>query len=375
MVSVYSLIHFIVDFSCAILMYRFVAGTPAGYLCFLLYNFFAFAMQMPLGILADKLNRNSLVAMAGCVLVAISFGLAQVPVAATIIIGTGNALFHLGGGIDVLNISEEKLGALGVFVSPGAFGVFYGTMLGGGSGFPVIVIPAALLASAGLIFAAHKAQRGAYPKNAALSLSGLGSGRALAAIACLFLVVCLRSFAGLALNFSWKGVGFWGTALICAVVFGKTIGGLAADRFGLRRTAVVSLGIAALLFLLPGAPIAGVSALLLFNMTMPITLWALAKLIPGAKGFTFGILTFGLFLGYLPVYLGANVSQAANLLFALLAAASLGILLLGLWKAVPRKPGELECESDESGPKSGEPLEDGLCAARPQRRGTRGEQL
>ena len=330
MVSVYSVTHFLVDFSCAFLMYRFVAGTPEGYLCVLLYNFCAFAMQMPIGIIADRLNRNFLFAILGCVFAALAFGLVYSPIAATIIVGIGNALFHIGGGIDVLNISEKKLGALGVFVSPGAFGIYYGAMLGRGRTFSADLFPLALLAAAGLMFAVHKAQRGTYPQNTVFTLKSNCSGHIFAVAAFLFLVVCLRSFTGLAMDFSWKGVGYWGTALICAVVFGKTIGGFAADRFGLRRTALVSLGLSALLFLLPGIPLAGVSAVLLFNMTMPITLWGMAKVLPGVKGFAFGLLTFGLFIGFLPVYLGIDVSSVISWLFAALAALSLILLWAGL---------------------------------------------
>jgi len=333
MVSAYSIAHFLVDFACAFLMFRSIAGTTDGYLCVLLYNFCAFAMQMPIGIIADKLNRNYLFALIGCVLVGGAYALVSIPVAAVLVVGIGNAMFHIGGGIDVLNISEKKLGALGVFVSPGAFGIFYGTMLGRGSDFSAIIIPFVLAATAGLIFAVYKAQNGTYPKNAAFSLEGIGTSSILSTIACLFLVVCLRSYVGLALNFSWKGIGYWGTALTCAVVFGKTIGGFIADKFGVFKTALFSLGIAALLFFLPQVPIAGVTAIFLFNMTMPITLWAVAKITPGAKGFAFGLLTFGLFLGFLPVYLGVDVSQYTSWIFALISAVSLVILLTPLRRA------------------------------------------
>jgi len=329
MVFLYSITHFFVDFACAFLMFRSISGTQAGYLCVLLYNFCAFAMQMPLGIIADRLNRNFLFAVIGCFLVGAAYGLVHIPVAAVIVIGMGNAMFHMGGGIDVLNISEQKLGALGVFVSPGAFGVYYGTMLGKGSGLSVILIPLTLIVSAGLILASHKFKKG-YPENASFSLEGIGTSRTLAAAACLFLVVCLRSYVGLSLNFSWKNIGYWGTALICAVVFGKAIGGFAANRFGVVKTSFFSLGIAALLFLIPQFPLAGVTAVLLFNMTMPITLWAMAKILPGAKGFAFGLLTFGLFLGFLPVYLGVNISSNASWLFTLLVAVSLVLLRAGL---------------------------------------------
>jgi len=137
----------------------------------------------------------------------------------------------------------------------------------------------------------------------------------------------------LALEFPWRGLGNWGVMLICAVVLGKVAGGFAADKLGVYKTSIISLGLATLLFLLFQIPVAGVAALLLFNMTMPITLWATAKLFPGAKGFSFGLLMFALFLGFLPGYLGVDVLAYTSWLFAGLSAVSLGILLFGLRKS------------------------------------------
>jgi len=332
MVSLYSATHFFVDFACAFFMFGLIAGMPEGYICVLLYNFCAFAMQMPIGLVADKVNRNYLFAIAGCALVCIAYGLVFSPIFAVIVIGIGNAMFHIGGGVDVLNISEKKLGALGVFVSPGAFGIYYGAMLGRGSGFPAILAPSVLVIAAGLILVLHK-KRGAYPQNAEFSLPHGSARLFIVPVACLFLVVCLRSYVGLALDFSWKGIGYLGTALTCAVVFGKTIGGFAADLWGLKRTMLFSLVSAALLFMLSGAPIAGVTAILLFNMTMPITLWAMARALQGAKGFAFGLLSFGLFLGFVPVHLDIRPPHGAPWPFALAAAISLALLLAGLRKA------------------------------------------
>ena len=333
MVSVYSASHFLVDFACAFLMFRRVAGTADGYLCVLLYNFCAFALQMPIGILADKWNKNYLVAAIGCVLVGAAYGFWQVPVAAAVLIGIGNGMFHVGGGIDVLNISKTKLSALGVFVSPGAFGVYFGAMLGRGAGMTALPILLALIPAVGLIFAASWAQRGKRPQNAAFSLESGTAPKALLAAICLFIVVCIRSSVGLMLDFPWKGAGVWGAVLVCAVVLGKTAGGFISDRFGIVKTACVSLGLAALLFLVPQVPAAGISSVFLFNMTMPITLWAMAKIFPGAKGFSFGLLTFGLFLGFLPTYLGAGIPDALSWLFAPAAAASLALLLVGVKRA------------------------------------------
>ena len=88
--------------------------------------------------------------------------------------------------------------------------------------------------------------------------------------------------------------------------------------------------LSAALFLLPDVPPAGTAAVFLFNMTMPVTLWAMARLFPGAKGFSFGLLTFGLFLGFVPVYLGCPQILAAGEGLTLAAIVSLVLLLSGL---------------------------------------------
>ncbi|MCL2002492.1 MAG: hypothetical protein FWG72_00615 [Oscillospiraceae bacterium] len=298
--AVYSAAHFFTDLACAFLMFRFLADAPDPALCFLLYNFFAFAWQMPLGVLADKLSQNRLFAAAGCVLVGAAYAFTAAPAAAAALAGLGNALFHIGGGIDILNAAKGRAGILGVFVAPGALGVYCGTVWAKGNGSPDIVILAALVASAAVIALLCRGT----PENAPFSLGGGGFSRGItAAVAAgLFMVVCLRSYIGLSLDFPWKGAGVWGLALLGAAFAGKLGGGFAADRLGYVRVGFAALGLAAVLLLLPSLPAAGVGAVLLLNVTMPVTLWGMAKLFPNAKGFAFGVLTFALFLGFLPVH-------------------------------------------------------------------------
>jgi len=297
-------------------------------------------MQLPIGIIADRLDRNHLIAGAGCVLVAAAFGLTGVPLLATIFVGLGNGMFHIGGGIDILNISEEKSSALGIFVSPGAFGIYFGTILGRGEvalSLPVIML---LLLAAWYILTMkreHNLQTPSFIKqNKSIAIASnapfvvVMTKTMIIIMICLFLVVCLRSYVGLAIEFPWRSMGFWGFALVCASAFGKTMGGFLSDRFGALKTAILSLGIASILFLIPQIPVAGVSAILLFNMTMPITLWYMAKTFPGAKGFAFGLLTFALFIGFLPVYLEMNTPPFW--VFAPLAVISLVLLVFGIMK-------------------------------------------
>lgn len=310
-------------------MFHKIASSDNWHICVLLYNFCAFAMQMPLGILADKCNRNHLFAAIGCFLVMAAYGLWQFSVVAAVIIGTGNGMFHIGGGIDILNISVEKSRMLGIFVSPGAFGIYFGTILGKGSDLTTVPILLAILVASALIIALPKTQGTEYVKNSAFSLKTSLSPRGLTAVMCLFLVVCLRSYVGLTLNFPWKSIGYLGVVFTAAVVFGKMAGGFIADRFGAMNTSIASLIIAAILFLFPYIPAAGILSILLFNMTMPVTLWAMAKIFPGAKGFSFGLLTFGLFLGFLPVYSGVSPFITTPLSFTIAAVISLALLFVG----------------------------------------------
>lgn len=152
-ITVYSLAHLVVDFSCAFLMFSRINNSSQWYLCLILYNFCAFAMQMPIGLLADKINRNAIFGAAGCAFVAMSYGFGNLSVPCAVIAGLGNGLFHVGGGIDILNISKEKSSALGIFVSPGAFGLYLGTFFGKKGEVSSILIVVILLAMAAAILA------------------------------------------------------------------------------------------------------------------------------------------------------------------------------------------------------------------------------
>lgn len=329
MLAVYSLSHAVVDFACAFLVFRTMLSAPELGLCLLFYNFCAFALQMPFGLLADGWNRNAVVAAAGCLVVAAAYLPALPSMAAAIIAGVGNGLFHVGGGLDVLNDSAERSAGLGIFVSPGAFGLYLGGILGRG-GAPSAAVPVLLLlaAAVGILLCAGKTYAGFVSRNAPVELDLPAGG--ISAAAFLTVVVILRSYMGFNQTLPWKGTGHWGLIVTLALVLGKAAGGFLCDALGARRAAVLSLGLSALCYLFAGSPILGTAAVFLFNMTMPVTLWAAARLMPGGKGFAFGLLTFGLFVGFLPTWLGLPSLLTEPWAMALSAALSMALLLLGL---------------------------------------------
>ena len=353
----YSLMHFLEDGLCAFAMYTVFLHKPDAYLFILIYNFCAFALQMPIGALCDLLREkqkdsggrfqilplSSVIAVLGVFVT--FFGALTHP----IVLGIGNALFHVGGGLGTID-EDRKKGlrgkALGIFVAPGAMGLYLGTVIGKitpenkfGLGVLVILFAfmiATMILYLGLFMAERKrlmheaAVREKTPKNEADTAETprpFTVFSLLAAVLC-FLVVVLRSHVGMSIGFSWKqgiGIGVLATAM---VVGGKMLGGILAAHIGQKVTVAASLALAALFYAFSGNIVCGLLALLLFNMTMPITLQLLVDRFPHLAGFSFGLLTFALFLGFLPTWFRLENPLAGNWMGLLLSLVSL-LMLFG----------------------------------------------
>lgn len=340
LLTLYSAGHFLVDLTCAYLMITLAASAgEARWLCLLLYNFCAFALQMPAGLFADRIDRNAATAVAGLGLTLIAFALFPVPVLCAVVLGIGNCLYHVGGGVDVLHFSETRQWMLGVYVSPGAIGLFLGGLLAQKQllslpvGFALILAASALISLGLHLTHSLKKPSGNVPP----SIETVGRAPAVAVIT-LLLVVVLRSYVGLTLVFPWK-TGVWSLLAVLGVALGKAVGGFLADLMGAVRASVVTLSLCAILFLFSDVALCGLLALLLFNMTMPLTLFAMARLFPGARGFAFGTLTFALFLGYLPTHLALPAPfEGQSWWYAVEAGISL-ILLIAALLACRKKEG------------------------------------
>lgn len=312
----YALGHFSVDLVCAWLLLGSLPGERQWPMLALAYNFCAFALQMPLGAVADRVGRNRPFSALGAVVVCAA-ALPLLPWPRVLLAGTGNALYHVGGGRETL-LHDRRYGPLGIFVAPGAVGLFLGglfrdTLWAG-------LVGVALLALCGLRLGLLARRENPTPT----ALQRV-SGRAIAGTAALFLVVALRSLVGMCLNSPWK-TGVWAVFGVLLAAMGKAVGGIAADRFRGGVTGCVSLLLAAALFCLPESPVAGILAGFLFNMSMPITLRGAAECLPGGPGFSFGLLTFALFLGFLPALEGFTLPPTCG---AILAGAS-GLILGGV---------------------------------------------
>lgn len=318
--ALYSALHFLVDLTCAHAMFRTFLEGAEGYTYILLYNFCAFALQMPMGTVldyfADRWKRLPAVFAAAGVALTILGSFTH-----PIVLGLGNAAFHVGGGVGTIredNAREWKGRALGVFVAPGALGLYIGTQLASKADI-TFVLAAAMLVLTIPLFLLRPIEASVRPLKQ--------PEKSPIPLLCCLLVVILRSYVGMAVSFEWKQEPMLALAAVTAVVLGKAAGGIAAARFGTRSTVAVSLILAIGCYFLGDRAVFGILALFFFNMTMPITLYQLALRYPGLPGFSFGLLTFALFLGFLPVYAGFEASLAGTALGSLGSLLSLGLLL------------------------------------------------
>lgn len=320
--GIYALGHFGVDFLCARLVLGRCAGGAGWMTAALLYNFCAFALQMPLGVMADRLGTCRKYSAIGAGLVCL--GAIPLGNAWTVLLaGLGNALYHVGGGRETLLFSENYKG-LGIFVAPGALGILLGGLLRNSPW--AMAAGLLLLGGCGMILAILSKKETPSPREMERS-----SPKNLGALGLLFLVVLLRSLVGMCSASPWK-TGIWVIIGAALSALGKALGGFAADRFGGRLAGSLSLLAAAALFLLPESPVAGILAGLLFQMSMPITLRDGANRLPGGEGFVFGLMTFALFLGFLPAQMGFTLTELQT---AALSGASGLLLIFGARRKSP----------------------------------------
>lgn len=290
--------HFLIDLTCHALltyaMYHY-ADIPLLW-SVVLYNGLAFAFQLPIGALADLLGSTRGFSALGCVLVAVACLLPS-SLAICLVAGVGNALFHVGGGRESLLLSNGRFAQIGLFVAPGALGVYFGPRI-------IDILWLYRLALPGVLFllAAYFSLTGArcvrFADDSPLSLS---RGKKLVILVCMFLTVFLRAYMGTVAQFSVSGHFPFALVMTLCVFFGKLFGGILADRFGAFRFSLIAQPLGLGLYL--GAlffPYLALPAALLFNTTMALTAFTLYRLQPKLAGGMFGVTTVALFLGSLP---------------------------------------------------------------------------
>lgn len=355
MTIIYSIFHFLVDGICALAMFGRFIPREDGYLLILIYNFCAFALQMPLGVILDFLAEKDKHGMINFSFLSATLGIV-ITLAGSFthpaILGIGNALFHTGGGVGTIleDRRENRQGRkLGIFVAPGALGLYLGTLLAKDGLWKEALLWAGIL-SVLLGILAYRRRRLYLPAYAISKKYNIISDernrknafslKIMVSIFCCMMVVILRSYLGMAVTFPWKSGVLAGSLAILCIASGKTAGGFASAHYGFSRTVTISLGLAACCYFFSDRMPVGLAALFLFNMTMPVTLYWMVCCMPKRPGFSFGFLTFALFLGFLPGYFGSLPRTVGNLLGGIGSVISLLLLMVMYRMSTARPPND-----------------------------------
>ncbi|MDO4489746.1 MAG: hypothetical protein Q4B85_01535 [Lachnospiraceae bacterium] len=355
---IYTVMHFLVDLTCIYRLYTSVRplclSRESWLAMAVLYNFLAFALPGVIGLLADLTDRTDSLAVLGCIFTAIPawFSFATIPV--VVLQGIGNGLFHVGVGRRVLLESGGKYAPAGIFISSGALGVFLGRyfrmqylfVLQYGLAV-ILLVYAAVVLLFGMVHGRKEKggeTDGFFWKgqgNSSDMEGGLGEESEQNSVLkqkqkerlftipvyLILLVVILRSCYGTAVSYEWNNTALISLLFTGCIVAGKALGGVAADRLGLQRASLISLGGAAVTVLFSeNSPFLGCLSILLFNMTMPLTLSLLHVYWKTYPGFAFGILMLALFIGTLPNIVIPGLTLSVQALCAICLCSMVGLL-------------------------------------------------
>ena len=304
-----SAIHLLVDGLCVCCLYLMASALSTSLLVgiFLTYNLLAFLSQPLTGVFADKMERKHWMLLASVLLLTMAVLATSIVIhfrlpvsgvmAVAILLGVGNSLFHVWGGQQVAVNTGNDIRALGAFVSTGAFGLSVGIVFFSWPLLYVFLLSICLLSTAYLNLCLKSDFAEVVDK---VSEKRFRLVFVWLALLVLMLFVMLRSLMGETIT----GEVSKSAGMVLLIGFlsmaGKMAGGWLARYFGIVRTLIIVVVLAALclVFRNHGLVILLVG-LFAVNCTMPVTLYLANVMLPKHEGLAFGLLAAALIPGYL----------------------------------------------------------------------------
>ena len=329
----YFYVHFVLEIVCFFYLSRITNYSYYVWFIPFLYDGLAFVPQSIIGYIYDKYPKMNL-GLIGVFLLIISYliyGLTNINILVSLVtLCIGNAFLHVAGAENTLRTSNGKLSPSAIFVAGGSFGVVTGRLLAKTSISPLIllipilsIIPFVLLSKKYEINKSDTNKFDYVKKNINPEL----------VIIIALLVVIVRGYMGYGIPTSWNKTVLQTIIFFVTMGIGKALGGILSDIFGIRKVAIFST-LTAIPFLCFGDNIMIVSLIgvMLFSMTMAITLGILVSVLKKSPGLAFGITTIGLFLGTAPIFfIRLNMAMNIGLIIvaSILCAIALGYVLKG----------------------------------------------
>lgn len=299
----YFYIHFILEVVCFFYLSRITNNSHYVWLVPFIYDGVAFVPQSIIGYISDK-HPNINMGIIGVILLIISYliySLTSISIfVSLIILCLGNAFLHISGAEVTIKSSDGKLSPSAIFVSGGSFGVITGKLLSKSMINPIVLIIPILTMIPFILLSNKYVDKNNDCKNFNYVQEKIDSKFV---IFIAVLVVIIRGYMGYGIPTSWNKTVFQTIIFFSIMGLGKALGGILSDLFGVNKVAIFST-LAAIPFLCFGDKIMIISLIgvMLFSMTMAITLAMLVSKLNNSVGLAFGLTTIGLFLGTVPIF-------------------------------------------------------------------------
>lgn len=345
----YAYIHFINEIVCFYVLGKKLGDSAVLWLFPFIYDELAFASQSIVGYISDKFPKIN-IGLIGtfCLTAGVLFNNFEVlpgEFTALVILSIGNACMHVGGAEVTLRCSGGKLSHSAIFVGAGSFGVIAGRLL---SKTPVPFYAVIILACTMIpfILIAEKYRKKADSETDCPCEDFNYHSEKLPPVLIIILavfIVTVRGYMGYGIPTSWNQTIAQNVIFYVTMGIGKMAGGIIADKIGVKKTAMISV-FAALPFLLFGDGIMIVSliGIMIFSMTMPVTLAILVSVLKKSPGLAFGLTTIGLFLGSAPIFFFKFTSVHTNCVIIIALTAVCAAVLQIIIRKDENKNGKLQ---------------------------------
>lgn len=303
----YFYIHFVTEVICFFVLGKYIESTPVVWMIMLAYDMLAFVPQSLFGYISDKFPKIQF-GIPGLILLGAALFLQNavpVPFVSLAVLCIGNAFVHVNGAEVTLKASNGSLSHSAIFVSGGSFGVLCGRLLSK-TAIPYQLLFVLIISAVPFVILAQMCIKDKENKRdfscRNFRYCNEKISRYLIIILTVF-VVAIRGYMAYGIPTSWNKTTLQTVLLFVFMGTGKALGGIFSDLFGIRKVAIISV-ILALPFLMFGDNNMFISlvGIMLFSMTMSITLGILVSVLPRTPGLAFGLTTIGLFIGSAPVF-------------------------------------------------------------------------
>lgn len=302
-VLLYTILHFVVDGLCSFIIFN--NKYDNFILAFAIYNFLAFILQPFIGLFIDNNKNHKLFLTISVLFILLGILLNNIGYITLVFLGIGNAFFHIAGGYEVTRISNNDIRYLGIFVSTGVIGI---TITKFNKSSVLFIILCILLIFIYIlimlneyIFIKLNINDVNKKENINLNINDnyrLNNRDIIFVILNLLIIVFIRSYLGATLKFDTVS----NVSLLLISIFialGKALGGFIYKFFGCTKSIIISFVISSTCLIYINDLLLYLILILLFNISMPITLYFINIILKNHFGFAFGLLASVLVPGYI----------------------------------------------------------------------------